>query len=461
MGFGVGLGLEPGAGRGGAPMFSGFGLGLTTQSLALSFVSVTLPDEPPGRRSMLEPAGGASAGVPSTNAFVASPQPTASIGDRHPPAGQPAPRQSRRFRPCRWRPRSAHRSQPHWRSGHGGRDRAAWRVSQPARFGWRLFRPTRRRRPRIRSGRPGPSPAFVSSTYSSDADAPPVTTSAISRPLEGGQLTPGWTAGAIRGRGWRGGRHGQGCDRPEKNECGQRRAPGSNHRRPPGGDSRSGPQLYPLAVMSISSRTHLGLNTAGPVAVGGGRSGRLCVYDGERPVSGLPRRLVATLDFSPYQEAPWPAPRAPTAPKHVADTAPPRQRRRSTPRSTPLRPRPVARLPVDRRPPARPGRGSSVRSAAQSGRSTCARTSADLPRLATKTYRDLGAVAPDDRDLRAVRGLRGANRQPERPVGRIQPVHLPAAARGGLPGRDPDPAFELPGRRDHWHCSPGSCSRST
>ena len=31
--------------------------------------------------------------------------------------------------------------------------------------------------------------AFVSSTYSSDADAPPVTTSATSRPLEGGHAT--------------------------------------------------------------------------------------------------------------------------------------------------------------------------------------------------------------------------------------------------------------------------------
>jgi hypothetical protein len=46
----------------------------------LSFESVMLPAVPPGRRSRLEPAGGALAAVPSTKLFVASPQPTASIG---------------------------------------------------------------------------------------------------------------------------------------------------------------------------------------------------------------------------------------------------------------------------------------------------------------------------------------------------------------------------------------------
>jgi hypothetical protein len=62
------------------------GAGLTCQSEAFWFVSVTLPGAPPGRRSILDPAGGASTGAPSTKAFVASPQPTPSIGV--PPTGR-------------------------------------------------------------------------------------------------------------------------------------------------------------------------------------------------------------------------------------------------------------------------------------------------------------------------------------------------------------------------------------
>ncbi len=42
-------------------------------------MSEPLPAEPPGLRSRLDPADGADAAVLSTNAFVASPQPIASI----------------------------------------------------------------------------------------------------------------------------------------------------------------------------------------------------------------------------------------------------------------------------------------------------------------------------------------------------------------------------------------------
>src|SRR5664280_1643908 len=57
------------------------GLGCTSQSAPLSLVSSQLPSAPPGRRSMLARAGGAGATEPSTNEFVAVPQPTASTTD--------------------------------------------------------------------------------------------------------------------------------------------------------------------------------------------------------------------------------------------------------------------------------------------------------------------------------------------------------------------------------------------
>jgi hypothetical protein len=82
---GVGVGEDPGPGVGAAARFCGDGAA-TTKSAALSFVSVPLPADPPGRRSRLELAAGAGAAAPSTNAFVASPQPTASIGV--PPIGR-------------------------------------------------------------------------------------------------------------------------------------------------------------------------------------------------------------------------------------------------------------------------------------------------------------------------------------------------------------------------------------
>ena len=69
-----------------------------TKSAAFTFVSVPLPADPPGSRSRLDPAGGAGAAVPSTNAFVASPHATASIGfaadrpEHHRPARRREPR---------------------------------------------------------------------------------------------------------------------------------------------------------------------------------------------------------------------------------------------------------------------------------------------------------------------------------------------------------------------------------
>src|SRR5690242_17770259 len=74
--LGVGVGTPPGTA--GDARFCGLGKAETNQSDALSFVSVVLPAAPPGRRSMLDEAGGAPIGEPSTNAFVASPHPTAS-----------------------------------------------------------------------------------------------------------------------------------------------------------------------------------------------------------------------------------------------------------------------------------------------------------------------------------------------------------------------------------------------
>ena len=73
-----GVGAAP-DGTGGADIACGDGLAWTIQSATFTFVSVVLPAEPPGSRSRLEPAAGAGAGAPSTNALVASPHPTASI----------------------------------------------------------------------------------------------------------------------------------------------------------------------------------------------------------------------------------------------------------------------------------------------------------------------------------------------------------------------------------------------
>ena len=94
LGVGVATGLAdadgdgdgPEGGVGAAARFCGVGDIRTAKSSEFSFVSVPFPGVPPGSRSMLDPAAGAGATVPSTNAFVASPQPTASIGV--PPIGR-------------------------------------------------------------------------------------------------------------------------------------------------------------------------------------------------------------------------------------------------------------------------------------------------------------------------------------------------------------------------------------
>jgi hypothetical protein len=83
-----GEGDGPEGGVGVAARFCGVGDVRTAKSSEFSLVSVPFPSAPPGSRSMLEPAAGAGATVPSTNEFVASPQPTASIGV--PPIGRSA-----------------------------------------------------------------------------------------------------------------------------------------------------------------------------------------------------------------------------------------------------------------------------------------------------------------------------------------------------------------------------------
>ena len=68
-----------GSGVGGEPRFCGSGARRSTKSTTLSPVSRPEPRAPPGSRSMLAPAAGATAGVPSIHALAAVPQPTASI----------------------------------------------------------------------------------------------------------------------------------------------------------------------------------------------------------------------------------------------------------------------------------------------------------------------------------------------------------------------------------------------
>jgi hypothetical protein len=57
----------------------GTGFGCTNQSAQLLSVSCVFPFDPPGRRSMLDFAGGAGAAIPSTYEFTAVPHPTASM----------------------------------------------------------------------------------------------------------------------------------------------------------------------------------------------------------------------------------------------------------------------------------------------------------------------------------------------------------------------------------------------
>ena len=145
------------------------------QSAPLSFVSVPFPASPPGRRSRLEPAGGAGAALPSTNAFVASPQPIGvdhgsadhpqgerTAGRREPAGVRRRRRRSRATRRC-WRTAVASRGEDRRRRpgplpGHGrsrtrSRRRARARSGRRARCpGWR----SRRTRPTRSCRRSGP-----------------------------------------------------------------------------------------------------------------------------------------------------------------------------------------------------------------------------------------------------------------------------------------------------------------
>jgi len=64
---------------GAAAVFCGSGAARVAKSPMLSLVSCPDPAEPPGNRSRLDLAGGAGAGVPSSQVLVDVPQPTASI----------------------------------------------------------------------------------------------------------------------------------------------------------------------------------------------------------------------------------------------------------------------------------------------------------------------------------------------------------------------------------------------
>jgi hypothetical protein len=72
-------GVAEGPGTGLEASDCGMGLGWMNQSTRLLFVSWVLPPDPPGRRSMLDFAGGAGATDPSTYPFVAVPHPTPSM----------------------------------------------------------------------------------------------------------------------------------------------------------------------------------------------------------------------------------------------------------------------------------------------------------------------------------------------------------------------------------------------
>ncbi len=173
--------------RVGAASGCGIGWARTIQSAALSFESAMLPSRPPGRRSIELPAGGAGAAPPSTKALVASPQPTASITwpptwrrTTAPPVAARPPLYVASAAPA-WRPRPFAIST--WRPGSTRSDpvQAALRVTvAPEALAYTISRPARSS---------GAGPAFATSMYSSDAEAPPVTISATRRPWEAGHPT--------------------------------------------------------------------------------------------------------------------------------------------------------------------------------------------------------------------------------------------------------------------------------
>jgi hypothetical protein len=74
VGASVAIGDGDNAGTGWEAVDCATGAEFTHVSATLSLLSVALPAEPPGSRSRLDLAGGASPGVASTNALDASPQ---------------------------------------------------------------------------------------------------------------------------------------------------------------------------------------------------------------------------------------------------------------------------------------------------------------------------------------------------------------------------------------------------
>ncbi len=251
-----------GTGRGSEVL--GFGDGLTTQSPALLFVSVTLPPHRRGGARCSNQLGRPR--PPCLRRRHSRRRPSRRHRSvSHPSVGRPTRPRSPRCRPCTSHRRTAHRCPR--RVGnedvpagteHGGR----W-SSRPGGSRWSL--PMRHRQSRARSSRSGAGRRSSARRIRPTPKRPPVTTSEISNPAEVGQATAGRQGSGLRRRHRRCGRHRHGNDRPQENERGQGRTPGSNHRRPPGGDSRSGSQLYRKSV----SRPHRRLTRHSP---GGGRA---------------------------------------------------------------------------------------------------------------------------------------------------------------------------------------------
>ena len=202
VGVGAGVGVDPGVGvgvdcgvgdgvgvpfgTGGAARPCGDGAVWMNQSDTLSFVSVPLPAVVPGRRSTLEPAGGAATGVPSTNPFVASPQPTESTTDppmtrsaNAPPVAAKPPEYTRSASVARLPAELATSTRlPGSRGVEASHE--AFRVTvEPDDVAYTSSRPARSI---------DVAPWFAISTNSSDAEAPPVCTSETTS-VDVGQLT--------------------------------------------------------------------------------------------------------------------------------------------------------------------------------------------------------------------------------------------------------------------------------
>ena len=297
--------------------------------------------------------------------------------------------------------------------------------------------------------------AFVSSTYSSDADAPPVTTSATRSPLEGGHATAACAVTPSRphGAGSRGGRRSEHQDQDQR---GHRRDPCTRHRGPPGGNRR---RMTGGGILGAATYPRLTDPATYPI---GGEPGRM-----HRPHPPVPRPAPVYLEAPSLARAKR-TDRTEARRRHRAEQAatidPVEDDEATASGGTLVKgAKPAA-------PAAAAGATTELRVGVQErlppggpqGRPAVAADDPDPLGPARRPRGHAGLdrrVHPDDQRVRLVarpHAVRSRRRQADRHdlehlVHRRQPVRCAAAGRGRVPGRVHRAARELAGRPDLRH----------